>query len=243
MRKEKISVCMATYNGEKYIKEQIESIIKQMNENDELIIVDDCSIDGTIHTIKEINDNRIKLYLNENNIGVNKSFERAINLSQNEFIFLSDQDDIWIDGRVDKMILELNKNNVEIVFGNSIYIDNNHQIIKFPVAPLKTNESTLKYENLIKIFAGRAGYFGCALAFKKGYTKFILPFPNYIESHDLWIALSGILNGKCFHIEDNVLYRRIHGENASVLKRSLIKKLKSRIIFIKSIVDIKIKYK
>ena len=92
---------MAVYNGEQFLKEQIESILSQLSAKDELIIVDDCSSDNSTGEIESFNDNRIKLLRNKNNLGHVKTFERAVLESKNLNILFADQDDIWADGHVD----------------------------------------------------------------------------------------------------------------------------------------------
>lgn len=241
MKNPKISVCMATYNGEKYIKEQIESIIKNLNAEDEVIIVDDKSKDKTVSIIKSYNDKRIVLIKNEKNLGVNKSFEIGINNCKNEYIFLADQDDIWIDGRVNKMLESLIENQKSIVAGNQEFIDSFGKKIDYSTLELDMNDSEKKIKNMYRIFRGNAYYTGCAMAFKRDIKNKILPFPNYIESHDLWIAKIGILENTIFHLQEKVLKRRIHGSNVSIGNRSLTKKIKSRVIFLISVIEILIK--
>lgn len=92
----KVSVAMATYNGEKYLEQQIDSILMQLGSDDELIISDDHSSDRTVAIIEKYinNDHRVKLFMNEES-GVTSNFENAIKRTQNEIIFLSDQDDVW----------------------------------------------------------------------------------------------------------------------------------------------------
>ena len=104
INRESVSVCMASYNGAFYIKQQIESILPQLGQEDELIIVDDCSVDDTIEVILSIPDNRIQLHRNISNKGVVKTFEEAVCLAKNEFVFLADQDDIWTENRVERML-------------------------------------------------------------------------------------------------------------------------------------------
>ena len=94
----KISVCIATYNGEKYIDEQLLSILKQLGPDDEVIIVDDYSKDNTVDKIRKFNDPRVNIYENEVNRSHVYSFGRAISLATSDIIFMSDQDDLWIDG-------------------------------------------------------------------------------------------------------------------------------------------------
>src|SRR4051812_45092837 len=98
-----ISVCMATFNGEKYVARQLESIFGQLSSSDELVIVDDCSTDGTVETIKCFNDPRLILHINERNRREVYSFSRAIQLAKGGMIFMADQDDVWIDGRLAMM--------------------------------------------------------------------------------------------------------------------------------------------
>ena len=96
-----ISVCIATYNGEKYIKQQLLSILKQIKVNDEIIISDDHSTDKTFNIIKSFNDTRIKFFLNNKGKGYTRNFENALEKAHGDIIFLSDQDDIWIDNKVE----------------------------------------------------------------------------------------------------------------------------------------------
>ena len=107
----KISVCIATYNGEKYIKEQLESIIHQLGEYDEIIISDDGSNDKTIQIIENFKDTRIKIFNHSPNRKTKYKFdlttrniENALSKAKGDFIFLADQDDIWIKNKVEKLI-------------------------------------------------------------------------------------------------------------------------------------------
>ena len=91
-----ISVCIATYNGEKYIKEQLLSILPQLGKKDEVIISDDHSTDNTLDIVKGLNDNRIKIVMNNREKGYTSNFENALSYAIGDYIFLSDQDDIWM---------------------------------------------------------------------------------------------------------------------------------------------------
>lgn len=230
-----ISVCMATYNGEKYIEIQLKSIINQLSENDEIIIVDDCSTDDTVKMIKLINDYRIKIYFNKINRGHVFSFGRAISLANNDVIFMSDQDDIWLDGRVSIMNKELMKKNTLLVSTNTNFINFQGNIIEYKVDELQSIDSNKNFGNIIGIFTGKAGYYGCAMVFKKELKEIILPIPKYVESHDLWIALAANLLKSNSHCDANTLSRRVHSNNASIVSRNVFLKLGSRIIFVISI--------
>lgn len=233
----KISVCMATYNGELYVAEQIISILSQLNPNDELIIVDDCSDDSTIEVINSFEDERINLIKNNKNIGVNKSFSKSILLSTGDYIFLSDQDDIWIKGRINMMLNHLVKSKVDLLTSNFKWIDQfgNSTYVKFD--GVSSFDSKNYYKNILDIFIGKTNYFGCAMLFTKSLVRYIAPFPNFIESHDLWIAKAGNLYHSQVHYDDITFYKRIHKTNATstTSNRKFIYKIFSRFIFILSI--------
>jgi glycosyltransferase involved in cell wall biosynthesis len=233
----KISVCMATFNGALFVEEQISSILCQLNSNDELIIVDDCSVDNTVEIINSFNDNRIVLIENNINLGVNKSFSKSILLSTGDYIFLSDQDDIWIEGRINMMIKHLVDSKVDLLTSNFKWIDQfgNYTYVKFDgVSSFNSNNY---FNNILDIFIGKTNYFGCAMLFTKSLSRYIAPFPKFIESHDLWIAKAGNLYHSQVHYDDITFYKRIHKTNvtSTTSNRKFIYKLFSRFVFILSI--------
>lgn len=230
-----VSVCMATYNGGKYIREQIFSILCQLNDCDELIIVDDNSNDNTMLIINEIKDKRIKLFCNKTNNGVNFSFGLAMSLSNNSYLFLCDQDDVWLEGKVNKMCEALSAENVLLVTSNSLFINDIGNEIEYPYHFKQGADSNFRLKNLIKIFLGKGNYPGCAMAFKKELLNIILPIPKYVESHDLWIAKAANLLGANYHLEAKTFKRRIHGANFSLYKRNFSRKIWSRVIFAVSV--------
>ena len=236
--RDNISVCMATYNGAKFIQEQLDYILKQLNELDEVIIVDDCSKDETVNIIERYEDPRIVLIRNKINKGVNKNFEIAIGKAQYDYIFLADQDDVWADHRVEKMIKALQIEDVELVSGNSECISVVGDKIEWNIGKLFEVDSDKRWRNITRIFTGKAYYYGCAMAFKRSLLKVAHPFPEYIESHDLWLAMVANIKKTNFHLEDIVLLRRIHGNNASIVQRTYGEKIKSRWIFLLSLFEI-----
>ncbi len=229
-----ISVCMATYNGQDFINDQLNSILYQLNANDEIIIVDDCSTDNTYDMLLNYSDARLKIFRNDENEGHISTFEKSIKYSSGDFIFLSDQDDIWVDGRVNLMVGELSSKN--FVASNYNLIDKfNNAISRTVDQPLLRKNSNKNLLNIISIFLGNSNYFGCAMAFRSSMKSIILPFPVGLESHDLWIATAANFTGSVSHIEGTTLLRRIHGNNFSVINRSPKKKFLARIVFLKTI--------
>lgn len=231
-----VSVCLAAYNGAKFIEIQLKSILQQLNIDDEIIIVDDCSTDDTLNVINAINDPRIKIFLNKVNRGHVFSFGYAISLAINKVIFTSDQDDIWVNGRIELMKNKLIASDAQLITTNSSFIDNNGYALNFDVEGVKRENSNKNFRNILDILRGKTNYYGCAMAFKADFRKIVLPIPIYVESHDLWIAMAANIIKSNLHCDDITLYRRVHGQNASVVKRKLILKLNSRLIFLKSII-------
>ena len=116
---------MATYNGQKYIKEQIDSILPQLSENDELVISDDQSTDGTTEIIASYKDPRIRFFVNNKTHGVAHNFENALAHAKGDIIFLSDQDDVWVEGKVEKMTSYMKQNHYDVVMCNCMLVDEN----------------------------------------------------------------------------------------------------------------------
>jgi len=230
-----ISVCMATFNGAKYIEIQLHSILKQLSDTDEVIILDDCSKDNTLDLVRKFEDNRIKIFKNEVNRGHVYSFGKVIAFSSNEIIFMCDQDDIWLDGRLELMKDSLLKSKALLISTNSSFINSDGNIIDFYLDGVSSKSSEKHFKNIVDIFVGKPNYVGCAMAFKKELKNLILPIPSYVESHDLWIAMGANIIKANLHLDEQTLSRRIHGNNASIVKRKLLPKLWSRMVFLISV--------
>ena len=208
-----ISVCMATYNGEKYLKEQVDSILPQLGLEDELIVSDDGSKDGTIDILTSYKDKRIHVYAHtfqgeKECIGdvVSANFEQAISLAKGDYIFLSDQDDIWIEGKVEKMVKALQK--YEVAVSNAWMltddnINNCHELLYERRNPLRNY--------LLK----RGKYYGCCMAFRASALKYVLPFPKPMPLHDTWLGLLPEIVGGATFINEPLIYYRRHSSNVS----------------------------
>jgi len=157
----RVSVCLALYNGEKFIREQIESILSELGQFDEIIVSDDASTDSSCFIVQSINDPRITLVSNKKNIGLVKNFEKVLSLAKGELIFLSDQDDIWVKGKVQKVLAAFQKfDNLSLVYHNIKPVDvfGNDLPKKFPEYPEGTRNSLMfLIRQLIK-----PQIFGCA---------------------------------------------------------------------------------
>lgn len=203
-----ISVCIATYNGGKYLKEQLDSITNQLNTDDEIIISDDGSSDNTINIIESYNDNRIVLYKNSfKNVVLN--FEFAISKSKGDYIFLSDQDDIWHKDKI-KSYLEcfLNNSKVAVLISDFYMIDQNGIHLDRVYKKNKFSNSLVK--NILV-----NNFIGCAMAFTGKTKKVIMPFPKNIAMHDWWIGTCSKFCGEINYIDKKLHYYRRHDNNVT----------------------------
>lgn len=221
--KKKISVCMATYNGEKYIQEQIESILNQLDETDELVISDDGSTDKTLEIIKNFHDKRINLIHNTEEHGYTKNFENALKNATGDIFFLSDQDDFWLPDKVIRCLEYLEHYNFVMT---DAFITND-KLVKEKITHFeKYNVTNGFWKNFTK-----TRYVGALMAFDRTVYNQILPFPNkqFYCPHDYWIVLvveSG-LKSKLIR-EPLVLYRR-HESVQTGKRRSISLIIKTRI--------------
>ncbi len=202
-----ISVCMATYNGEKYILEQVNSILIQLGNEDELVISDDGSTDNTLLLIRSVNDPRIKIFHNTGIHGYTHNFENALKNASGNFIFFSDQDDVWLPNKVETMLPYLETDNFVIT---DAFLTNDalEQMGKL------SNWRKYKkgyFRNLYKSI-----YAGCTCAFTKNIKEYALPFPPTVQiQHDTWIGLLCELKYNVVYIDEPLILFRRHSTNTS----------------------------
>lgn len=210
-----VSIAMTTYNGEKYLREQIDSILSQTIQEFELIICDDCSNDSTVEILKEYvsKDSRIKVFFNEFNLGFLKNFEKAIDLCSGDYIALSDQDDIWIPEHLEILQKAIIDRKCSLVGANALLVDSNNNDIgcklindgNFPNAKGEY-EFLLLHRNIFQ---------GCSLMFKKTILKRALPFPEKIKFHDWWLALVASEEKGVLYVDTPILRYRQHAKNVT----------------------------
>jgi glycosyltransferase involved in cell wall biosynthesis len=199
---------MATYNGERYIKEQLESILCQLGESDEVVISDDVSSDRTIEIIKSIEDPRIKVYFN-NSRNYSKNFENAISQASGDIIFISDQDDVWMSNKV-KLFLE--KLRIFDLVVSDVSITDEKLIVEKRSHFQEYNVKKGFWINFIK-----TRYIGASMAFHRKILKKVLPLPTKSKfcAYDYWIAIVCELYYNVGLINIPTMYYRRHNSNAS----------------------------
>jgi glycosyltransferase involved in cell wall biosynthesis len=207
-----ISVCMASYNGERYIAEQLESILSQLSAEDELIIVDDASTDQTREQIAATSDPRVRLLVNEKNLGVLASFEKALSNSSGEIVFFSDQDDVWKPEKVSTILGVFGRiPDAMLVLSDSTVIDENDRVIADSYYLTRTKFTTGILANILYF-----RYQGCSMALRRTLLPDVLPFPAFYTFHDIWIGMKTHLAGhKILYINQPLFLYRRHSLNVS----------------------------
>lgn len=202
-----ISVCIATCNGERYISKQLESILNQSTPVHEVIISDDSSTDNTIEIIKSINDQRIVLLEGNSFYNPVLNFENALRSARGDYIFLSDQDDIWHKDKVHTLFPLLNV--YDLVVSDCEIIDENDHLISPSLFEIRNSGSGI-IKNII-----RNSYHGCCMAFRRSLLEKALPFPASISMHDIWLGIIAEIYGSSHFCTDKLVYYRRHSNNAS----------------------------
>ena len=211
---EKVDILMTTYNTEiKYLKQQIDSILNQTYKNICLLISDDNSTNKEVQNILkdyEKKDERIKIYIQDNNLGYIKNFEFLLKESTSNYIMYADHDDIWYENKVEKSLEELIKKDVDLVYVNAEQIDEDGQVIQ---------KSYFKYKNvpLIKgtnnLAISRCIGIGCSQLFTKSVKDKMLPYTENVMAHDWLAAFIANENKGISYIEEPLFGYRLHNTN------------------------------
>jgi glycosyltransferase involved in cell wall biosynthesis len=202
-----VSVCMATKNGARFIREQIDSILPQLSDSDELVISDDCSEDGTYEILQSYRDARIRIYQNQESIGITKNYEVCLKLCVGDLIFLSDQDDVWRPEKVEEMKKHLRHFDLVI---SDCDIRSHALELKYPSFFTFNKSGRGLIRNLIK-----NSYMGSCMAFNRNVLNRAMPFPPNLPIHDMWIGLIGEIYFRVHFVRKSLMYHRRHSSNAS----------------------------
>lgn len=209
----RVSVCMAAYQGAEFIGEQLDSILGQLGQHDEVIVVDDGSTDDTADVVANVRDDRVHLLRNVANIGYVRTFDRALSAATGQYLFLADQDDVWLPGRLDLMLAALQQ---KAVVSTSVSILGD--MSSRPAFFLRARDSRRHVANIFAVVIGYRPYTGCAMAFRRDIYNSVVPIPRFVyESHDLWLALVANTHRENLHLEEASVARRLHDANQTPL--------------------------
>ena len=234
-----ISVCIATYNGERFIREQIDSILRQLSSDDEIIVSDDGSTDNTISIINSIDDKRIRVIEGPRKQSPTSNFECALKASKGDFIFMSDQDDVWKPNKVKICMKWLQR--YDCVVSDAEVTDSSlYPLYSSLYAIMQVRQGRI-YNTIWK-----NGYTGCCMAFRRNVLEASLPFPKDIPMQDIWIGNVAAYKYNVKFIPDTLIYFRRHEDTTSCngkgSKFSILQQIKFRWSVIKNIANLYIKF-
>ncbi|WP_052345460.1 glycosyltransferase [Alkaliflexus imshenetskii] len=211
-----ISIALAAYNGEHFIKDQLESILNQTIQDFEIVVCDDNSNDSTWKILQEFQsrDNRIRVFQNPKNLGFKKNFEIAIQLCEGEYIALCDQDDIWVSNHLEVLHTSIGTKDASI--GNALFVDKNLQSLG--VTHIESLNGMTKYldsdigKAIRVLFVGNFCQ-GASMMFKANFLKSIYQVPDVFEVHDVWYAMAAICKKSLVFSPVIITYYRQHDSN------------------------------
>ncbi len=228
-----ISVCMAVKNGETFLHEQIASVLPQLTGDDELVISDDHSIDGSLQIIEGFQDRRIRI-LNNSGSGLISNFENALKAARGNYVFLADQDDVWSPDKIAVTIPFLHR--YDLVVSDCVVVDRQMEPLRDSFYDFNSSGKGI-LRNLVK-----NSYMGCCMAFHRRVAERALPFPRRIPMHDAWIGLIGEVYFSVRFINAKLVFHRRHDQNASTnsgpTSFTLGKRVSSRFHMVKEIIEL-----
>lgn len=223
-----VSVCMATYNGGLYLRPQLDSILAQLGVDDELIVSDDASADDTLAIVHSYDDPRIRILAgNEFNNPV-RNFEHALCHARGQILVLSDQDDVWLPGRIDLIhkCLDEKIDRVSLIMMDGEIVDSvGISQGKSIFAANQAGHGIFKniYDNT---------YTGCCLAFTRPLLELVLPFPERIPMHDMWLGILAEIFGQVDFVPVKTICYRRHAANTSFIRASVSEQIMRRIYLV-----------
>ena len=228
-----ISACMASYNGKKFIGEQIRSVLLNLSQGDELLVSDDGSTDGTWEILEEMagQDGRIRLFQGPGR-GVNANFDFLLRQARGSLVFLCDQDDIWDLDKARKVREAFQEHGCAVVVHDARVVDELGRVI-IPSFMDYRHSGPGAAKNIWK-----NSYMGCTMAFRRELLEYVLPIPADIEMYDQWIGVLGDLHGGSFFLPEVVFSYRRHGKNVSSMRHYPLKKmLRNRFVFLRRLLQ------
>lgn len=202
-----ISVCMATCNGERFVEQQIASILCQLDEGDELVISDDGSTDATLRIIAAFDDRRIRLLSGSSFGSPLLNFNHALQQVRHPYIFLADQDDIWFPDKVTTVAKHLER--YDMVVSDCILINAEGTVLAESFFQLRGTRPGL-VANFVK-----NSYLGCCMAFRRELLELALPIPPQAAMHDIWLGMIAECYGTIYFCNDKLIKFRRHGATSS----------------------------
>ncbi len=211
IRSTSVSVVMATYNGKQYLAQQLDSVLAELTPDDEVIIVDDGSQDGTLELLDSFESSTVRIVRNLHNDGVLATFECGLLLSSRDIVFLCDQDDVWLPGKRAAFVAAFERDpRVLVVVSDAQLIDASGIVTAPSFMATRGGFRSSVGSNLV-----RNRYLGCAMALRRELLLAALPIPRWVPMHDMWLGALGSILGRVHYISAPLMQYRRHGGNLS----------------------------
>lgn len=210
-----VSVALPVYNGAQFLADQLDSILSQLHGEDEIVIAYQASSDASLELLEDYcsRDARVKLYHNPRP-GITSNFNLAISHCTGDYIFLSDQDDVWLERKREHVVAAFQRSGADLVLHNAVHTDAElHREEKsfFEIYPIGPG----KWKNIEKPRMS-----GCCMAFTKNMKERLLPIPE-IRGYDQWVAVLAEFSGRIEYLDEILLLHRLHGDNSTTSTRPL----------------------
>lgn len=209
-----VSVALASYNGCRWLPQQLDSVLRQLAADDEVVVVDDGSTDDTPACVHRVGDARVRLIASPVNVGVRSSFGRALSACRARHVFLCDQDDVWLPGKRDTLLAALQAG-ATLALSDAEVIDADGHVIEPSFMARRGGFRGGVIHTLVK-----NRYLGCAMAFRRELLDWVLPIPADVPMHDMWIGALAALHGRVAYIDRPLMKYRRHGGNVSPERRA-----------------------
>ena len=218
-----LDIVLCTYNGARFLRDQLDSLCEQSLQANEIIACDDCSTDDTVAILTEYSGKLpLKIFVNKVNLGYARNFSQAVSLCCGSYIALCDQDDVWTKDKIQKLkaeMLNMERDNGEnvplLVYSDRRLIDESGKI----VAESSAKKTGLHYQEdnfMQTLFFGNPAT-GCSMLLNRALVNAAGAIPVGLKSHDWWYILVAAATGKIGYIEQQLLDYRLHGHNAEGL--------------------------
>ena len=216
-----ISILMAAYNGEKYIEEQIDSLLKQSVNDFTLWVQDDCSTDGTwgiLETYKNRFPGKINLMRNKSNMGAKNNFLHMMANIKDDYVMLCDQDDVWLPGKIEVTLAKMKELEKSYTNKTPLLVHTDLTVADKNLSPLhrsyrkatKRNYNRMDYRHIVTM----NNVSGCTAMYNRPLAELVNAIPGFCVMHDFWLQMVAATFGRIGHINDATMLYRQHGANA-----------------------------
>jgi glycosyltransferase involved in cell wall biosynthesis len=204
-----ISVVMAVFNGREFLREQVDSVLTQLEHGDELLVIDDMSTDGGLASLQALALPHVRILVNSRNIGVIRSFQRGLSLASHDVVFLCDQDDVWLPGKRAAYVAEFARDDaICVVISDCEVIDGEGKVIAASFMASRGG-----FNGSVGATLWRNRYLGCAMAVRRSVLRAALPFPANLPMHDMWLGAIGAISGRVSYLPRPYMRYRRHRNN------------------------------